>query len=648
MTGGSIHQLFEDQVRQAPDRTAVITESAKLTYQELDGSANRLAAYLLARAGVPESGATVAICTERPLDALVAMLAALKSGYAYAVVAPGTAREETRRLLGLTRAEVVITHRRLLARIDDGRRRTEICLDGDGAAIAAHSDAAPDAAPVEGGAGNRRATVLFTAGTTGERRAVVSGHGRWLAAYTAWAEVYALTAHDRLLVTAGSETTGFTGGWIRSLCSGGTLVLSERAAGSERVTVAEVDPRAAARLAERALPALRLLAVGGEPLRLDEQLRLQGLLPAPGARVLSVYGPAEVVGCGTWFEPEQLPGPVEHPERAAYLGRPFPGCAVELRKGRIWLTPPDGGDAVPTGDAGRQHGGGPLEFRGRTADRVEIGGRTVDTYRVESALAGHPDLREVVVTGDRGRTGGRLIAYVAPGPDTPSDTAPAASDAAPGATPNATPGAVPDAASLRARLTGLVPAADIPGTVVRVASLPRNAAGKVDRAALPLPPVPGAVRHAGKGGMTGEERAAAVGGCAVPIVAGILAAALTSTFWPGSTDLTGVPSPWKGLFGVLYAFEVVSFAAGAGFLVAGRKPMLRRGGPRGLTTAAHLAIVWLLVAWWPQDNLYRLAAKQDWPRQAALVYTFNVPLMIAAGIVVVWAVIGSPPARRRE
>lgn len=48
------------------------------------------------------------------------------------------------------------------------------------------------------------------------------------------------------------------------------------------------------------------------------------------------------------------------------------------------------------------------------------------------------------------------------------------------------------------------------------------------------------------------------------------------------------------------------------------------------------------MAWWPQDNLYRLAAKQDWPRQAALVYTFNIPLMIA-GVVVAAYVIAKPP-----
>jgi hypothetical protein len=49
-------------------------------------------------------------------------------------------------------------------------------------------------------------------------------------------------------------------------------------------------------------------------------------------------------------------------------------------------------------------------------------------------------------------------------------------------------------------------------------------------------------------------------------------------------------------------------------------------------------MVWLLVAWWPQDNLYRLTAKTDWGGQAALVYGFNVTLMIAAAVLVVFAV----------
>ncbi|MEU9007682.1 hypothetical protein, partial [Streptomyces sp. NPDC048551] len=79
--------------------------------------------------------------------------------------------------------------------------------------------------------------------------------------------------------------------------------------------------------------------------------------------------------------------------------------------------------------------------------------------------------------------------------------------------------------------------------------------------------------------------------------------------------------------------ESAAFAAGVLFLFGGRARMAGQGRGRALTTAAHLSVAYLLIAWWPQDNLYRLAARHDWPRQAALVYAFNVPLMLAGLIV---------------
>jgi hypothetical protein len=117
-----------------------------------------------------------------------------------------------------------------------------------------------------------------------------------------------------------------------------------------------------------------------------------------------------------------------------------------------------------------------------------------------------------------------------------------------------------------------------------------------------------------------------------------LAWALTDLIWPGSTDLSSVPAPWAALFAGLYLFENVSLGVGIVFLFAGRNSMKRQRRSPALTTAAHLAIVWLLVSWWPQDNFFRLAAKTDWPRQAALVYAFNIPLMIAAAVVAAFAV----------
>ncbi|MCX4585075.1 AMP-binding protein [Streptomyces sp. NBC_01481] len=605
MSGGTLHQLFEDRVRTEPDRTAVITDRTRLTYQQLDARANRLARHLAETVRLP-TGHLVAIRTLRTPDVLVAVLAVLKAGGAYAVVGPDQKAHPV-----VADARAVITHQRHLARIDDGNDRPVITLDGDAAAIGAHSGEPFDEPPATGW----RAGVLLTAGTTGVRRPVGISHERLRAAYDAWAEVYQLDAEGRVLVTAAPDTTEFAAGWIRVLGSGATLVLSRR----EAFTVADTDPLTVARLLDdaRNVSGLRLVAVGGEQLRLDEQVRLERRL-APGARLINVYGPTEVAGCGTWFETGQLGGPVNYPERHAYLGRPFPGCKAQVRKGQIWLTPPGGGDAVPTGDLGRQEGEGPLEFRGRMAHRVKVAGRTVDTYRVEAALAGHPRVGEAVV----GEDGGRLIAYVLPAPRSAS----------------------PGAEALRSHLTGVVPAADIPRTVVPITSLPRNSAGKVDRKALVRPPIRSATsRSAGsKGGgvpLTAEDRVVAGWAMAFPVA--IMSFFFTDTIWPGSTDLSLVPDPWAWFFRGLYVAESLAFAAGVGFLIGGRRLMPSLGRPKGLTTAAHLAIVYLLASWWPQDNLYRLAAKQDWPRQAALVYTFNVPLMIAAGVVATWAVWGA-------
>jgi hypothetical protein len=116
----------------------------------------------------------------------------------------------------------------------------------------------------------------------------------------------------------------------------------------------------------------------------------------------------------------------------------------------------------------------------------------------------------------------------------------------------------------------------------------------------------------------------------------LMAWAWTDTFWPFSTDLTTVPGTWHAPFRLLYAFEDLSFGLGVSFLFLGR-PILNRLNRRpGLTTATHLAVVWLLASWWPQDNSYRTTNPTDWGTEAALVYGFNITLMIAAGLVVVF------------
>ncbi|MFI5670005.1 AMP-binding protein [Streptomyces sp. NPDC051704] len=661
----TVLHLFGQQVRDTPQAYAVIAGTDSLTYGQLDVRANRLAHHLMA-GGLPP-GAVAAIGTARRTEIVVALLAVLKAGAAYAVLDVEVPLTGQRQLAALT-PYVLLTDAAHHARLDDGSGRWVVRLGAEAAEVAGRPAEAPER-PESGEA----AAVLFTGASV--PRAVPVTHARLLAAHESWAEIMRPVPGDRHLITHGPDVVPFAAGWTRALCSGGALVVPartpwtpdgiRRAVETEQVTVVHTDPAGATRLLLRdagsaarpgaaaadggargrreddpALRSLRLVTVTGDRLFLDEQDALQSRLRA-GARLLNVYGLTEAAGAGAWFELSQLPRPLDDPEQLSLIGAPFPGWRADARGGELRLTPPDGGDAITTGDLAELRPDGLLEFRGRMRDRITGDGGAFDPHALEAVIRSHPDIGAALVAEVPDGPGGarRLIAHVAPPAGTRSR--PPAVD-------------LPDAGRLHEHLAGKVPRAQTPQAVIRLRTLPRTRGGQENRQALPQPVLTGKPDGSGAGGSgkytaVGDATLTPAGraGCGIAflVFTGLLFHLLSKIFWPGSTDLTGVPNPWAFLFFVLYLCEGASFAAGLVFLFEGRAMMRRHspGGSPGLTAAAHLAVVYLLIAWWPQDNFYRLAAKRDWPVQAALVYVFNIPLMIAAVVIAVY-VTRKPPS----
>ncbi|GAA0287856.1 hypothetical protein GCM10010302_27770 [Streptomyces polychromogenes] len=637
----TVLERFEQWARDTPGAPALIVRRdphPSTSYAELDARANRLAHHLLGR-GLPPH-ARIAVGPTRREEAVVALLAVLKAQAAYALVDTGDSRTARLQLTALA-PDLLITDAAGAARLDQGKGLPTLLTDEEAERIAARPGHAPARSP------QRQAAALLFTGTAVPRPVPV-GHALLLAAHDAWSQVARPAPEDRHLFTGGPDLTAFAAGWTRALCAGGSLVLPEgpvrqpdgisEAVADRDVTVLHTDPAGALRLPDGGpeagaatrprrpgpapqLASLRLLTVTGDRLYHDEHAALQDRL-SPGARVLNVYGPAEAAGVGTWSELPLTPRPPDPPERLSLLGTPFPGCRADPGDGELRLTPPGGGDALATGDLAVLRPDGLLEFAGRLRDRITLDdGSPLDPHPVESALRTHPEVGAALVApvrDDGGNT--RLVAYVAPPPGD------AWADGAAGVE------------ELRAHLARELPGAEAPARLVRLRALPRTRAGQEDRAALPQPPRPGArpARSGKYGAGPGGELPGCFGfGCAALPLA-VLTLLATDLIWPGSTDLTAVPGPWSFLFSLLYFFECSAFAAGLLFLFAGRKRMPRPGPGRRLTAAAHLAVAYLLMAWWPQDNLYRLAAKHDWPRQAALVYTFNVPLMIAGAVVALY------------
>ncbi|MFF1409258.1 AMP-binding protein [Streptomyces sp. NPDC058289] len=663
--GDTVLSRFERWARDTPGAQAVAAGTESLTYGQLDARANQSARHLL-DCGLPER-AVVAVCSAPRAELVVLLLGILKAGAAYTVIAVDNPRTGQRQLAA-ARPFALLADAADEARLDDGGDLRVIRTGGPHAvATAGLSTDPPDRAP-RGDA----AAVLFTGST--DRRAVPLSHERLLAAHEGWARVAGPVPEDRHLITAAPDLTGFAAGWTRALCEGGALVLPEgprwtpeslrRAVDAQRVTVLHTDPGTATQLLVRdreaslsrtlhrpdeGLRSLRMVTVAGDRLYLDEQAALLARL-RPGARLLNVYGPTEAAGIGARFELPQLAAPLDGAEELSLIGTAFPGCRLDVRDGEIHLTVPGGGEPVPTGDLGVLRPDGLLEFRGRIRDRLTADGKAFDPHPVESAIRSHEAVGAALLAEVNGAGTGVnarpvLVAFLAPAAE--NDTWPPGSD-------------LPDSGELRRHLAGRLPGAMMPGAVFRLPRMPRDRAGREQRAALPMPPGRAGGERSGpeRGGGGGKYGGRYAGGGSGPDAAGwagviffiavglVLVAGftmiLTLIFWPGSTDLTGVPNPYATLFFLLYMCECWAFAAGVWFLFAGRSRMRRRGrrGPR-ITAAAHLAIVYLLAAWWPQDNFYRLAAKQDWPQQAALVYAFNIPLMICAGIVAVY--VSRPP-----
>ena len=83
----SVPELFAAQVARAPEAVALTCGGRSMTYRELDEASNRLAHLLTGRGAGP--GGCVALLFSRSAEAIVAILAVLKTGAAYLPIDPG-------------------------------------------------------------------------------------------------------------------------------------------------------------------------------------------------------------------------------------------------------------------------------------------------------------------------------------------------------------------------------------------------------------------------------------------------------------------------------------------------------------------------------------------------------------------------------
>ncbi|MEU2309391.1 non-ribosomal peptide synthetase [Streptomyces misionensis] len=495
----AVHRLVEEQAAKTPDAVAVTDGTTRLTYRQLDECANRLAALLYAH-GVHLQD-RVAVCADRGVDTVVALLGICKAGGIYVPMDPDYPDERLAFMLQDTDACLVLTQERHQVRLSQLCDIPALLINDAGADITGEVpvlDVGPD----------HLAYILYTSGSTGEPKGVMIEH-RSICRLVDSSSLAEVTAADVVGQTSNFCFDVYTHECWSALTSGATLAVVPKEALADSARLADVVRRFKIttlwltsalfnrHLTERPdmLAGLKTVLYGGEAV---DRSVADAVMASPWApdRLANCYGPTEATVCAVCHTVETT----DEPRPTMPIGRPIDNTEVYVMDpagqlspigvpGELWIAGPAVGRgywnrpdltaqcfvrhpfseapqarAYRTGDLVRWLPNGCLEFLGRLDDQVKLRGQRIELGEIESVVTADEEMASAVVVLRAVGSEQHLIAYYV-----------------------AVPGSTRTGQELRDRCRRSLPSYMVPTWFVALESLPLTSNGKLDRRRLPTP-----------------------------------------------------------------------------------------------------------------------------------------------------------------
>ena len=361
------HALFEAQVARTPDAMAVVSGDESVTYRELNARANNVAARLRALGVGLES--RVAVCVERSVELLAALLGVLKAGGAYVPLDPEYPVERLGYMLEDSGARVVVARQQYREKLGEALGRVwldvaSLTLDAEGMTSEPDVVVPPEAA----------AYVLYTSGSTGRPKGVVVQHRSLVSFIRAEWQVCPVEPGDRVLQFASISWDTSAEEIYPCLTRGGTLVLRTpemldvpdvflarcEAAGITQLNLPTAfwhEVTASLDEGKARLPSgLKWVVIGGEravPVRVSQwRQRVGSAVP-----LLNTYGLTEVTAVATAVD---LTTDADDSGREVAIGRPLTNVRIYVLDGELEPVPVGvpgelyvGGDGLAVGYVGR-------------------------------------------------------------------------------------------------------------------------------------------------------------------------------------------------------------------------------------------------------------------------------------------------------
>ncbi|WP_236142630.1 non-ribosomal peptide synthetase [Nostoc sp. CMAA1605] len=434
----TLHQLFEQQVESFPDALALISQPENLTYQQLNQKVNQLAHYLIKLGVTTET--LVAICLERSVDMIIAILAILKAGGAYLPLDPNYPVERLQFMLADSQAALMISHTSLkhcwgeVKAMVQSTRLTTIALDTDWDNIQQESRENPRSASEA----HNLAYVIYTSGSTGTPKGVLGTHrGTVNGLHWLWKTYPFATGEICCQKTAISFVDSVWEIFAPLLQGVPSVIIPDAIAKDPQIFLETLTNYQVSRLVlvpsllrllldnyphlTQNLSHLQLWITSGEALTIDLVKTFQTLLP--NAKLINLYGSSEVSANVTYYDTSLL----SETSSTVPIGKPIDNTQAYILDSNLQLVPIGvagelyiGGDGLArsylhrpeltqerfidnpfligtklfkTSDLVRYQNNGQLDYLGRNDDQIKIRGFRIELGEIATAIAQYPSVK---------------------------------------------------------------------------------------------------------------------------------------------------------------------------------------------------------------------------------------------------------------
>ncbi|WP_318528692.1 non-ribosomal peptide synthetase [Kosakonia cowanii] len=511
----TLHQVFEQRVRETPQATALSLGDKTMSYGELNQRANQLARYLVSRGiGTEDS---VALALPRTMETLVALLAIVKAGAAYLPLDVHNPADRLAYIVDDARPALIITLAEYAGTLSS--TLPELLLDTPQCQqqlAGLSADDLSDNERLRPVTPESLVYIIYTSGSTGKPKGVMIHHSnvlRLFAATEGWFDF----ARTDIWTLFHSCSFDFSVWEIWGpLLYGGELVVVPfivsrdpqaflQLLSDKRVTILNQTPSAFYQLieAENAVApasyplALRKVVFGGEALDLSQLERWYQRHDDAAPELINMYGITETT-VHVSYQPLTAEG--ARNASGSLIGVAIPDLHIHLLDNALQPVPPGvegemyisgaglargylnrvalsserfvadpygepGTRMYRSGDVAIRTRKGELNYLGRADQQVKLRGFRIELGEIAAALASYPQVTQAEVILQNDNPGNpQLVGYIISDGSSPVDMT-----------------------ALRHHAADKLPEYMVPAAIVQMEKFPLTINGKLDKRALPKP-----------------------------------------------------------------------------------------------------------------------------------------------------------------